>query len=85
MMAPAPSQMPDAVPAVTVPFFLKTGGSLFKCQKLVKETLESYLLWSCSTLANISMVVCTRGCSSVSKETGFFLISKDTGANSAVK
>ncbi len=26
-IAPAPSQMPDAVPAVTVPFFLKTGGN----------------------------------------------------------
>lgn len=35
MMAPAPSQIPDAVPAVTVPFFLKTGGSLASPSRVV--------------------------------------------------
>ena len=34
-MAPAPSQMPEAVPAVTVPPFLNTGGSLANPSKVV--------------------------------------------------
>ena len=37
-MAPAPSLMPDALPAVTTPSFLKTGGSFARVSIVVSAT-----------------------------------------------
>ncbi len=61
--AAAPSQIPLALPAVTTPSFLKTGGSL----------------------ARVSIVVCGRGCSSVSTVFGPLRVFTSTGAISSAK
>src|SRR5690606_32647712 len=45
--APAPSQIPDALPAVTTPSFLKTGGSLASTSIVVSGR-------GCSSLATVT-------------------------------